>query len=50
MSNVPIVKIYYFLSLSKHNVRVYTRCTTEDLSITYPKKMPYSNLTKKLNQ
>jgi len=50
MSNVPIVNIFYLLSLSKHNVRVNTRCTVEDVSIIYPKIMPYSNLTKKLNQ
>jgi hypothetical protein len=40
----------YLLSLSKHNVRVNTACAVEDVSIIYPKKMPYSNLTKKLNQ
>jgi hypothetical protein len=50
MPNVPIMKIYYILSLSKHNVSVNTSCTVEDVSIIYPKKMPYSNLTKKLNQ
>jgi len=38
MPNVPIVKIYYILSLSKHNVSVNTSCTVEDVSIIYPKK------------